>query len=253
MKKKIQMCLSTLLVLLIAVGVVCVVNVNSNDVESIAENQQIIHEVANYARASNFKNQTLIVEKLSEIWTLLEEEKTYSSNIIDNLLENKINEQPQKGNTTNEYVSENPSNDQNIPVSNPDVRVEVSNEHRYSQIAANITQYEKDIIAKLTFLEARGESDEGQRAVIEVILNRVLNGSFPNTIEGVIYQNNPIQFSPSGHISSTSATPKEYSNVDYVLSGQSFITDSNVVFFSTGLQSGRKLFKKIGNHYFQYL
>ena len=122
---------------------------------------------------------------------------------------------------------------------------------RYSSIANGITQQEKDYIARLAFLEARGESDEGQRAVIEVILNRVLSGSFPNTIEGVIFQSG--QFSPANLISSTTATSKEYNNLEFVLSGQAFQTDVNVVFFSTGLQQGRQVYKKIGNHYFQYL
>lgn len=36
--------------------------------------------------------------------------------------------------------------------------------------------------------EARGEAYEGQVAVGAVILNRVKNSSFPNTIAGVIYQ-----------------------------------------------------------------
>lgn len=124
---------------------------------------------------------------------------------------------------------------------------------RYASIANSITQQEKDYIARLTFLEARGESNEGQRAVIEVILNRVLSGSFPNSISGVIFQNNPVQFSPASLIYSTTATSKEYNNLEFVLSGQSFQTDVNVVFFSTGLQQGRALYKKIGNHYFQYL
>lgn len=122
---------------------------------------------------------------------------------------------------------------------------------RYASIVSSITQQEKDYIAKLVFLEARGEPDEGQRAVIEVILNRVLSGSFPNTINGVIFQSG--QFSPANLIYSTTATSKEYNNLEFVLSEQAFQTDVNVVFFSTGLQQGRQFYKKIGNHYFQYL
>lgn len=206
---KIKLCIITLLILIIAFGVVFTVNVYSNDVNSISENQHIIHQIANYARVSNFKNQEEIIQKLSEVWSLLEEEK--NTNIIENI------------------------------------------KHRYSDIASNISQSEKDTIARLVWLEARGESNEGQRAVIEVILNRVLNNRFPNTINGVVYQNNPLQFSPSRLIPSTSATSKEYDNLEYVLGGESFVTDESVVFFSTGIQSGRQLYKKIGNHYFQHL
>nr|WP_238484475.1 cell wall hydrolase [Oricola indica] len=49
------------------------------------------------------------------------------------------------------------------------------------------------------YFEARGESPKGQAAVAQVILNRVRNPAFPNTVCGVVYQNaeilNRCQFS----------------------------------------------------------
>ncbi|OXS99579.1 hypothetical protein B7H23_15745 [Notoacmeibacter marinus] len=49
------------------------------------------------------------------------------------------------------------------------------------------------------YFEARGEPQEGQAAVAQVILNRVRNPTFPDTICGVVYQNknwrNRCQFS----------------------------------------------------------
>lgn len=44
------------------------------------------------------------------------------------------------------------------------------------------------LLAKIIHAEARGESYTGQVAVGAVILNRVKNPSFPNTIAGVVYQ-----------------------------------------------------------------
>lgn len=44
------------------------------------------------------------------------------------------------------------------------------------------------LLARAINGEARGEPYEGQVAVGAVILNRVKNSSFPNTISGVIYQ-----------------------------------------------------------------
>lgn len=44
------------------------------------------------------------------------------------------------------------------------------------------------LLAKCVYAEARGEPYTGQVAVAAVILNRVENASFPNTISGVIYQ-----------------------------------------------------------------
>ena len=44
------------------------------------------------------------------------------------------------------------------------------------------------LLAKLIYSEARGEVYEGQVAVGAVVLNRVADAGFPNTLQGVIYQ-----------------------------------------------------------------
>jgi len=54
-------------------------------------------------------------------------------------------------------------------------------------------------LAEAIYFEARGESEEGQVAVAQVVLNRVKNPSYPDSICGVVYQNkhkrNRCQFS----------------------------------------------------------
>ncbi|MBO6755328.1 MAG: cell wall hydrolase [Roseibium sp.] len=61
------------------------------------------------------------------------------------------------------------------------------------------TAKEQRCLAEAIYFEARGESEEGQIAVAQVVLNRVKNPSYPNTICGVVYQNrhkrNRCQFS----------------------------------------------------------
>lgn len=58
---------------------------------------------------------------------------------------------------------------------------------------------EQACLANGIYFEARGESLQGQAAVAQVILNRVRNPTYPNTICGVVYQNqhmhNACQFS----------------------------------------------------------
>ena len=58
---------------------------------------------------------------------------------------------------------------------------------------------EQKCLATGIYFEARGESLRGQAAVAQVILNRVRNPAYPNTICGVVYQNdhwrNRCQFS----------------------------------------------------------
>ena len=45
-----------------------------------------------------------------------------------------------------------------------------------------------NLLSRIIYSEARGEPYTGQVAVGAVVLNRVKNSSFPNTIAGVIYQ-----------------------------------------------------------------
>ena len=52
------------------------------------------------------------------------------------------------------------------------------------------TYYEIDLISIVTMAEAEGESELGQRLVIDVVLNRVDSSSFPNSVYDVIYQKN---------------------------------------------------------------
>lgn len=58
---------------------------------------------------------------------------------------------------------------------------------------------EQQCLASGIYFEARGESVKGQAAVAQVILNRVRNPAYPDTICGVVYQNedwrNRCQFS----------------------------------------------------------
>ncbi len=48
---------------------------------------------------------------------------------------------------------------------------------------------ERDCLAQAIYHEARGESEAGQLAVANVIVNRARSGKFPGTLCGVIYQN----------------------------------------------------------------
>lgn len=44
---------------------------------------------------------------------------------------------------------------------------------RYAETIDGLTEYEKDLICRIAFREAGNQCEEGQRAVMEVILNRV--------------------------------------------------------------------------------
>ena len=54
--------------------------------------------------------------------------------------------------------------------------------------SVSLSSADLNLLAKLIYAEARGESYTGQVAVGAVVLNRVASSSFPNTISGVVYQ-----------------------------------------------------------------
>ena len=60
-----------------------------------------------------------------------------------------------------------------------------------------------NLLARLVYGEARGEPYTGQVAVAAVVLNRVRNSSFPNTIAGVIYQSGAFDVVADGQINLT--------------------------------------------------
>ena len=54
--------------------------------------------------------------------------------------------------------------------------------------SSSSTSNDLNLLARIIYGEARGEPYTGQVAVGAVVMNRIKNSSFPNTIAGVIYQ-----------------------------------------------------------------
>lgn len=52
----------------------------------------------------------------------------------------------------------------------------------------NVSPRDLTCLAQAVYYEARGESRDGQRAVAEVVLRRTVDGRYPRTICGVVYQ-----------------------------------------------------------------
>ena len=68
---------------------------------------------------------------------------------------------------------------------------------------SGITSSDLDLLARVVYGEARGESYVGQVAVAAVVLNRVESASFPNTIAGVVYQAGAFDCVADGQINLT--------------------------------------------------
>lgn len=111
-----------------------------------------------------------------------------------------------------------------------------------------LTDEEVELIALLTMAEAEGESEYGQRLVIDSVLNRMDSEHFPDTVHGVIYQKN--QYSSMTGERVTRCWVKE-ELCELVRSELKERTDYDVVFFRTGHYHpyGTPLFQ-VGAHYF---
>jgi N-acetylmuramoyl-L-alanine amidase len=106
-------------------------------------------------------------------------------------------------------------------------------------------QSDAELLAGIIWQEARGESDRGQQAVGEVVMNRVRSPRFPNSIAAVYAQRG--QF--SGYGKAMRPTEKERVNARLVLEGRTDILPDDVVYFSTTAQNGR-VWGRIGGHVF---
>lgn len=75
----------------------------------------------------------------------------------------------------------------------------------YSSSSSSSTSNSSNVnlLARLIYGEARGESYTGQVAVGAVVMNRVRSSSFPNTISGVIYQSGAFDVVSDGQINLT--------------------------------------------------
>ena len=110
------------------------------------------------------------------------------------------------------------------------------------------TQEEIELIALCVMAEAEGECEYGQRLVIDVILNRVDDPHFPDTIYDVIYQKNQFAGMYGDRITRCYVKDELVQLVREELENR---TDYDVVFFRTGHYHsyGVPMFQ-VGAHYF---
>lgn len=124
-------------------------------------------------------------------------------------------------------------------------------------LAANSGSRTSDVqlLARAINGEARGESYEGQVAVGAVILNRVKDPSFPNTIAGVIYQKGAFTAVSDGQINvPISENSTVYKAAQDALNGWD-PTNGCTYYFNPNTATNswiwsKQIVKKIGKHNF---
>ena len=96
----------------------------------------------------------------------------------------------------------------------------------------SLTEEEIDLLAKIVWLEARGEPVEGEMAVVEVVLNRMASDQYPDTLYEVLSQGNPTQFCSWKNRASAQPTEREYQSIYEVLNGNTDILRNDTLYFS---------------------
>ena len=111
-----------------------------------------------------------------------------------------------------------------------------------------LSDEEINLIALVTMAEAEGESEEGKRLVIDVILNRLDSSRFPNTIYDVLYAKNAFECLWNGRID------RCYVRDDIrqlVIEELRYRTNSNIHYFRANHYHGFGTpVVQVGNHYF---
>lgn len=114
--------------------------------------------------------------------------------------------------------------------------------------AVSVSQEEIELLALCVMAEAEGECEYGQRLVIDVVLNRVDDPHFPDTIYDVIYQKNQFAGMYGDRIARCYVKEELVQLVREELENR---TNYDVVFFRTGHYHsyGVPMFQ-VGAHYF---
>lgn len=107
----------------------------------------------------------------------------------------------------------------------------------------SLSQDELDVLYRIVEAEATGEDIYGKILVANVILNRVNNKNFPNTVEKVVFQKsgNTYQFSPTkdGRYWSVKISKETIEAVSRALEGEDY-SNGAVYFFARKLTSKNK-------------
>lgn len=131
------------------------------------------------------------------------------------------------------------------------VKVETMKQQKKEVI--NITNEELLLLSKLVTGEARGESYEGQVAVAAVVINRVKDPRFPNSIKDVIYQKNAFSVVKDGSIN-MQPTESAYTAAQEALYGND-PTNEAIYFWNPDIATCQWIktlnpYMRIGNHVF---
>jgi hypothetical protein len=123
---------------------------------------------------------------------------------------------------------------------------EVIRESRYPGLA--LTSEDLDLLAKVVWVESQGECFEGQQAVAEVVLNRLVSPNFPNTVHDVIYAEG--QFRSVPYLEDATPWQVQYEAIEAAVYGPN-VLPMDVMYFAQQ-PTNNNVWGKIGGHVFCY-
>lgn len=139
----------------------------------------------------------------------------------------------------NEFQTGEENVETEIPAEEPDPTLVVEEGTDKKNIYLKIKEY--NVLLRIVEAEAGGEDITGKMLVANVIMNRVQNGRFPNTVTEVVYQKNAngkAQFSPTvnGRIDSVNVSQETVDAVERVLNGED--SSNGALYFRSVHSSG---------------
>jgi spore germination cell wall hydrolase CwlJ-like protein len=128
------------------------------------------------------------------------------------------------------------------------VMAEDSPQNVYTEVFDNMTDYDYLVLAQMLYHEARGETFEGQLAVVETTLNRVISTKFPDSVHGVILQHG--QYSTASMLNGTEPYEKQWEAIEYVKQNGNTMLDTDYLYFSMSKQRYATDYVKIDHQWF---
>lgn len=119
-------------------------------------------------------------------------------------------------------------------------------EPRYEGL--KLTDEETTLLARLIYVEARGECEDGQQAIAEVVLNRITSGLFGNSLTNLI--NDESQFVPRKLLKEAKPGQAQYEVIDRALYGP-YVLPKEVLFYGR-VRTTDSVWGNIGAHIFCY-
>ena len=119
-------------------------------------------------------------------------------------------------------------------------------EPRYPDIELSFA--EKQLLARVVWVESRGESAEGQQAGAEAVLNRMASENVPDDIREVLYAEG--QFRSVPYLDDAEPTQAQYEAIENAIYGP-YVLPEKVVYFAT-YSTNDYVWGTIGGHIFCY-